>query len=148
MGNFQYGIGIPTYKPGYFGFGIEQDKIHIITARDSSYYIFDKGEFFSSEKGIDDKRMQQLEKHYPPINPTNSYVTNNKIYKILSFNTVSMDDKVNGTVEKIHLNAPTWPFSTFVFWMMAVTGMGLIYLLNHKFFLSMSKDIKNNLKSI
>lgn len=148
IGNFQYGIAIPTFKPGYFGFGIEQDKIHIITARDSSHYIFDKGELVSYEKGIDDKRMKDLEKQYPPSNPANSYVTNNKIYKTLLFNTVSIDDKVNGTVEKIHLNSPIWPFSTFVFWIMGATGMGLIYLLNRKFFISMSKELKNNLKSI
>jgi len=147
MGNFQYGIAIPTYKPGYFGFGIEQDKIHIVTARDASYYIFDRGELVSSENEIDDNRMKKLEKQYP-VNYVNSYVTNNKIYKILSFNTVSIDDKVNGEVEKIYLDAPIWPFSTFVFWGIGATGMGLIYLLNRKFFLSMSKEIKHNLKSI
>lgn len=146
MGNFQYGIAIPTYKTGYFGFGIEQDKINIITGRDSSHYIFDKGELVSSEKGIDDKSMQELEKQYPPINPANSYVTNNKIYKILWFNTVSIDDKTNERFEKIHLNSPIWPFSTFVFWIMGATGMGLIYLLNRKLFISTYKELKNNLK--
>ena len=145
MGNFQYGFSFPTGGSGWFVFGIEQDKIHVVTARTESYFIFDKGELVSSDKGINNDRLKELQTQYH-MNHDNSYITSNKIYKISSLNTVSINDRLKEQVEKIHLNVPIWPFPTFVFWVISATGMGFIFILHHKALLSIRKEIRNNLR--
>lgn len=145
LGNFQYGFSFPTGGSGWFVFGIEQDKIHIVTARTESYFIFDKGELAFSEKGINNDRLKELQTQYH-MNKDNSYITSNKIYKVSSLNTVSIQDKLNGQVEIIHLNVPIWPFPIFVFWWIAAAGMGLLFVLHHKVLLSIRKEIRNNLR--
>lgn len=145
IGNFQYGFSFPTGGSGWFEFGIEQDKIHIVTARTESYFIFDRGELVYSEKGIKYDRSEKLQAQYNMKNDS-SYIANNKIYKISSLNNVSINDKVSGKLENIYLNAPIWPFPIAVFWGMGAAGIGLILVLHHKLFISMTKEVKSNLR--
>ncbi|PAB55461.1 hypothetical protein [Anaeromicrobium sediminis] len=140
-GNFQYGFGFPTGGGGWFAFGIKEDRIHIVTARTDSYFIFDKGELVYSEKEIDYKRSEELQAEYN-MTYKKSFFKGNKTYKISSRNTVSIKDKLNGKVERIHLKVPIWPFSFKIFHNIASASMGLIFILHHKFFLSLFKGTK------
>lgn len=140
LGNFKYGFGLPTGGAGHwFSFGIDQDKIHVVTT--SSYFIFDKGKSVYSEEEIDYNSLQELQIKYH-MSETKSYEINNKIYRILPFNNVSIQDKLNGKVEQIHLNAPIWPLPIWVFWVMGAVGMALIFILYYQIFFTMVKLVK------
>ena len=141
QGNFQYGFSFPTGGAGWFDFGIEQDKIHIVTARTDSYFIFDRGELVYCEEGINYNRSKNLQAKYN-MAQSNSFDIGNKVYKISSFNTVLIQDNTIGNVEKIYLNTPLWPLSFGLFWVIGVCGMGLIYVLHHKFFSSITQRRK------
>ena len=141
-GDFQYGFSFPTAGGISSIFGIEQDKIHVIAARTHNYYVFDNGELVYSEEKIDTKRSQELQTQYHMIRD-DSYDTNNKIYQVLLFNDVSIKDKLNGKVERIHLNAPIWPFHPLVFWLIGVTGIALLFALYPKFFISIFKSVRS-----
>lgn len=133
MGKFKYGFSFPTGGSGWFDFGIEQNKIHIVTSRTNSYLIFDKGELINSEEDISNNRAQKLQMQFN-MKADNIFAINNKVYEILPLNIVSIKDISTGKIEKIHLNAPIWPFSSEVFWLIVATGMGLILILNRKLF--------------
>lgn len=120
-GSFQYGFRFPTGS-GWFTFGIADDKIHIVTARTHVCFVFDQGELSYSEKDIDENRSEELQKTYH-MTDGNVFTAGDKTYRIQSFNTVSVKDGSTGEKEKIHLNAPLWPFSVFVFWFIAAVGL-------------------------
>jgi len=141
-GIFQYGFSFPTGGGGNFDFGIEQDKIHIVTARTESYFIFDKGKLVSSEKGIDYNRSKKLEKQYNMTQGT-LYDISGKKYEISLFNTVRIEDKESGQVEKIHLDVPIFPLHIVVYWVIGAAGMVMIFELHRKFFLSFKKRVKS-----
>ncbi|MCT4594562.1 MAG: hypothetical protein N4A57_09900 [Anaeromicrobium sp.] len=132
LGNFQYGFSFPTGGGGWFAFGIKEDKINIVTARTDSYFIFDKGELIYSEKEIGYNRCGELETEYH-MTAENTFSTGSKTYDISSLNIVSVEDKSNGKVEKIHLDVPVWPFSAWVFWRIAAIGMIMFFVLNPEF---------------
>lgn len=141
LGYFQYGFSFPTGGAGWFVFGIDQDRTHIVTARTNSYFIFDKGELVYSQKGINYDFRQELENRYN-MTEASTFAISNKVYKISLFNTISIQDKLNGQIEKLYLNTPIWPFPILVFWVIGAGGMGLIFALHHQFLLSMSKWMK------
>lgn len=141
QGNFRYGFSFPTGGAGWFAFGIEQDKIHIVTARTDSYLVFFNGELVYSEKGIDYNYSQELQKKYR-MTESYSFATSNKIYRILKHNTVSIKDSLSGQVENVHLNVPIWPFSIDTFWGIGAFGMFLMFALHHEVFLLMAKPKK------
>lgn len=134
LGNFQYGFRISKDHVNWFKFGINEDKIHIITGATNNYFVFDKGELISHTKEFNQK---ELETKYN-MNKTNYFETNNKVYNITPFNTVIIKDKSSNEVEKIHLNSPIWPFSIVIFWLIMVCGMGLIFITHRKLFFSMN----------
>jgi hypothetical protein len=121
QGVFQYGFGFPTGGSGSFAFGIDDDKIHLVTAREDSYLVFDKGVLISEEI-IDNDRSQELQKTY---NMTNGFycTCNNADYMISTFNTVTIEDKSGNLIEKFRLKkVPIWPFPIMIYWMMAAVG--------------------------
>lgn len=138
LGNFQYGFSFPTGGGGWFVFGIDQDEIHIVTARTDSYFVYDNGELVYSEKDIDYDYSQELQEKYHMVE-TNSFEVNNRIYEITTKNTIRIQDKLNNKIEKIKLAVPIWPLPVFVFWIIAAIGMGLIFILHHKFLRAMVK---------
>lgn len=140
-GNFQYGFNFPTGGSGWFTFGIEQDKIHVLTTRTQSHFIFNNGELISSEKGIDYNQSEKLQKQYH-MTTDNSYELNNRIYTISTTNTIDVKDKATGQIQQIHLNVPIYPFPIYVFWIIGVMGMALLYIVQHKFFSEILKAKK------
>jgi hypothetical protein len=141
QGNFKYGFSFPTGGAGWFAFGIEQDRIHIVTARTDSYFIFYKGELVYSEKEIDYSYSQELQKKYH-MTESKSFVTDDKVYRILRHDAISIKDSLSGKIENIHLNVPIWPFSIDTFWGIGAFGMVLMFALHHEIFLSMAKPKK------
>jgi hypothetical protein len=143
QGNFKYGFSFPTGGAGWFAFGIEHDKIHIVTARTDSYFVFSNGELVYSEKEIDYNHSEELQKKYH-MTENYSFATSNKTYRILQHDTVSIKDSLSGQVEKVHLNVPFWPFSIDTFWGIGAFGMVLMFALHHEVFFSMVKFKKRN----
>jgi hypothetical protein len=138
MGDFQYGFSFPAVTSSPFVFGIEQDKIHIVIDKRGSYFIFDGGELVSSEKGIDEARMQKLKIQYN-MKEDDSFDTSDKNYELSLFNTVIIHDKLSGKNDQVHLNVPISSLPVFVLWVIGAAGMGMVFALHRKFFLFVFK---------
>lgn len=133
-GNFEYGFSFPTGGAGWFTFGIDNDKIHVITARTDSYFIFENGDLISQTKEFNSKELQYKYK----MNRNNYFEKDDKIYTINFMSTVSIKDKANDKIEKINLNTPFWPFSIVFFWLIGAMGMVIIFFTHRKLFASMN----------
>jgi hypothetical protein len=134
-GRFKYGFSFPTGGSGWFAFGIEQNKVHVITARTDSYFVFSDGELIYSES-IGNDRSDQLQARYN-MNEDSKFTANNKIYEISAFNTVTIRDLTTGLVEKVHINTPIWPFPVFVFWIIGFLGAVILLMVNNEFLKSL-----------
>lgn len=133
-GHFQYAIGFPTGGAGWFAFGLEDDRLHVVTARTDSYFIFDNGKLVYTEEDISYERSVQLQEQYH-MSDSNRFESGGMIYRISFLNTVTARDPSTGQIRRIHLNAPVWPFPIFAFWMFAAAGMALLFVLHHGLFL-------------
>lgn len=123
-GQFIYGFSFPTGGAGWFAFGIDNhDVIHIVTARTDSYFQYFNGERIYSES-IDYSRQNQLEKAFN-MSYGNSYESYNKEYSVSSRNQITIHDISSNNKEKIILDTPFWPLSTFTYWLIFAGGMGL-----------------------
>ena len=139
-GQFLYGFIFPTHG-GWFTFGIDhEDRIHVVTARTDSHFIYDDGTLFYAEENIDYERSQSLEKTYNMSDGANSSI-NSKSYSIGFFNTVTVWDKDKDKIEKIHLkDVPVWPFPVMVYWLFAAAGMVPVFIMVYKAFYLDFKD--------
>nr|HPK07597.1 hypothetical protein [Aminivibrio sp.] len=64
-GGFEYGFRFPTGGGGWFSFGIDaENKIHVVTARTDSYFVFSDGELVYSEEDISNDRSDELQAEY------------------------------------------------------------------------------------
>lgn len=138
QGIFQYRFSFPTGGSGWFSFGIYQNRIHIVTARTDSYFVFDRGELIASEKNISNSDFYELQKQFDMANGL-SYSNGSKKYRISLQNKVIISDESVGQYAEIQLNAPRWPLPPFVFWLIAAIGMCLMLLLHYKIFLPFIK---------
>ncbi|MCK4635294.1 MAG: hypothetical protein KAT32_00360 [Candidatus Moranbacteria bacterium] len=107
----------------------------VVVDSNGNYFVFNKGSLISQEKEFNQKELQ-LKYH---MTQKNYFKTDNKIYSVTPFNTVLIKDKLSSKTEKIHLNAPIWPFSIAIFWLIFASGMVLIFITHRKLFVSMNK---------
>jgi len=67
MSTSEQGVAITMFLhrgAGWFAFGIEKNKIHIVTARTDSYFVFDNGALVYSIDGVGYDRLQELQNQY------------------------------------------------------------------------------------
>lgn len=138
-GDFRFAITFPTLRAAdLFYFNIIDDKVHIVTLKTGRYFVFNNtGEMMHSESINISYYQELIEKYH--LSSSSTYVKENIDYKISFFNTMSIHNKENGQTVKIHLNAPLWPPSTFLYWLMGFVGLITVFLLNLDFFKDLHK---------
>lgn len=125
-GVFQYGFYFSTGGAGWFALGIDSDdKIHVVTARNSSHYIFKKGELVGEEKNIDYDMQIILECLYD-MTDGSMFQNGEKSYRATANGWVKVTDLVNGSVSDLNLHTPKWPLSVSNYWFIA--GIGALML--------------------
>lgn len=139
-GEYLYGIELPINKSN-FNFGFADEKLHIVASREKKHYVFDEKKLIVEETIEQEQQKDILNKLY------NNLFDNNK-YKLTSFHSVVVRDKItNQLIQKIPLNLPIWPFSIFVYFIIAAIGIVLLMIQNN-FIDKMRQDYPDNPNSL
>ncbi len=125
-GKFSYGIHTGN-KPYHWGFD-KDGKIYIVDGFDYQKYV--NGVLVDSKRILDEKEKDMLLKQDRMVHSKETSV-NGKEY-CYTFRRITVTE-ADGSEYIIHLDVPTWPWPTMVYWLIALFGAVLQYWPLNKF---------------